>query len=115
MYPSKSVSQYVVSKVLPSAMMQMDAALKDVKTEMLKGVKGRLLDLGAGGGSWVAYYAKNEAVEHIIALEPNTNLHSTLRGVLEKEADRPLASWKTRLIPSSWAMCCVRCLTSYLC
>ena len=58
------------------------------RNELLKECRGRVLDIGSGGGAYLRYFQKASA---IVALEPNTDLHDTIRTEAEKQgiaADR---------------------------
>lgn len=77
---SDHVKGFVVSRALPSAMAGLHTTMFDVKTELLKGVRGNVLDFGAGDGAHLAYIeAHKDAVESVVALEPIAQLHSAIR------------------------------------
>jgi len=65
---NKSISQRISGAMLPSIMSLMDKAFKDVKTELLKDLHGRVLDVGCGSGDWLRYFGQ---AKHITELEPN--------------------------------------------
>jgi len=73
---NKSFSDRMVAKVLPSVMEQMDKSMKKVKMELLKDIKGDVLDFGSGDGQYLHYIALNkDKVKSIVNLEPNKKLH----------------------------------------
>jgi SAM-dependent methyltransferase len=49
----------------------LDKAFANVKKELLKGVHGRVLDVGCGGGNWLKYFG---AATSVTELEPNPYL-----------------------------------------
>jgi len=66
---------------VPRAMRRIDALLGDVRKELLKDVRGAVLDVGcADGSSYLKYYAAAGAdVTKIVFLEPNEFHHAALR------------------------------------
>jgi SAM-dependent methyltransferase len=49
----------------------MDYAFQDLKKELLKGLHGRVLDVGCGDGNWLRYFSK---ASFVTELEPNPHL-----------------------------------------
>src|SRR5579883_1605296 len=54
----KRISQPLAAIFLPRVMPMMDKAFREVKLELLKGLHGRVLDVGCGAGDWLKYFAK---------------------------------------------------------
>lgn len=81
---NKARSQRLASIFIPYLMKPMDAAFRRVKIELLKDVdKGRVLDVGCGGGGWLPYFDTKTNLSCITELEPNPNLIP----VIQKEVD----------------------------
>lgn len=53
--------------------------MTQVRQELLKSMKGRVLDVGAGGGAYLQYAFANEAVTEVVALEPNVGCHAHIK------------------------------------
>ena len=68
---NKKFSQRMASIFIPKVMRDVDKASKAIKAELLKEAKGRLLDVGCGGGDWLKYFVKTS---FITELEPNPYL-----------------------------------------
>ena len=69
-----------VSLFLPGVMKGMDLALGKVKLELLKDIKGDVLDFGAGDGMYLNYVAKcKEQVTSVVSLEPIPQLHENIK------------------------------------
>lgn len=65
---NKRRSQRFASILIPTVMPLMDKSFQSVKVELLKGLQGRVLDVGCGDGDWLKYFEK---ASHITELEPN--------------------------------------------
>lgn len=69
-----------VAKVQPAVMRALDAGLRSRKRELLKGLRGRVLDVGSGDGPYVAYASERaELIDELVLVEPNAHLHEQLR------------------------------------
>jgi len=66
---------------LPKVMKMLDKRLKKYRSELLRNMQGRILDVGAGSGEYVQYYASQAT--QMVAVEPVTRLHDT---ILEKDS-----------------------------
>jgi hypothetical protein len=64
----KRSSQRAISYLLPIVMPMMDKAFASIKKELLKGIHGRVLDVGCGDGAWLKYFSQ---AQHVTELEPN--------------------------------------------
>jgi SAM-dependent methyltransferase len=65
----------VVSKFLPLIMKSLDAKLRNQRSLLLQHVKGKVLDVGSGGGIYMNYLNR---ASHIVALEPMRALHPVI-------------------------------------
>jgi len=84
---NKRFSAYVASIVLPYAMRQMSAQFKDIRVELLKKAKGKVLDVGCADGQYLKNFAALPAVTSITALEPNSNLHAKLKETISSDTE----------------------------
>jgi len=83
MSSSKTISASVTSKLLPALLQDLDNEMGEIRTELLKDMKGKVLDFGAGDGHYLAYIAKyKDQVESVTSLEPLQALHP----LIEKRA-----------------------------
>jgi len=64
-----------------------DAGLRDMRTELLAGARGRTLELGAGTGLNLAHYT--DAVTELVLTEPDPHMARRLRTRLEDERPAP--------------------------
>lgn len=72
----KPLKDWMVGRIVPGMMLGMDKMMKDVKLELLKDMKGDVLDFGSGGGGYLQYVAKfQENINSICCMEPCVNLH----------------------------------------
>ena len=77
---STSFKNKMVSRFLPGVMKGMDLALGKVKLELLKDIKGDVLDFGAGDGMYLNYVARcKDNVSSVVSLEPIPQLHENIR------------------------------------
>ena len=56
-----------------------DAALRDLRTDLLKGLRGRVLDVGCGDAPYLEYARGNPDVELYVCVEPNPGLQGAIR------------------------------------
>mmetsp|Transcript_12824 Transcript_12824/g.16614 ORF Transcript_12824/g.16614 Transcript_12824/m.16614 type:complete len:195 (-) Transcript_12824:1118-1702(-) len=76
---SKKFSQYLVAKMQPSVMEGMHKAIRNIKAELLKDMKGAVLDFGCGNGLYLRDVSSADGVNSIVSLEPNINLHEEIQ------------------------------------
>lgn len=82
---SKRFKNKMISIFIPSAMVGMDKMMKNVKNELLRDIKGDVLDFGAGGGPYLNYINKcKDKVDSIVSLEPCKDMHPLIRKLAEK-------------------------------
>lgn len=87
---SKRVSARFAALVVPRAMALIDARFAAVRKELLKGISGRVLDVGAGGGPYIKYLAAaGSAVTELVELEPNVHMHGTIRASIAAASPLP--------------------------
>uniref|UniRef100_A0A6S8DKB0 Methyltransferase type 11 domain-containing protein n=1 Tax=Aplanochytrium stocchinoi TaxID=215587 RepID=A0A6S8DKB0_9STRA len=84
MYLSRSFQQYVVSMFQPAVMKGLHKDIREIKKELLKGMKGSVLDFGCGDGLYIRDIANAKDVTSVMSLEPNANLHENIRITAEK-------------------------------
>ena len=63
---------------LPSVMKGLDKAMRELREELLKGLRGKVLDVGCATGLYLRY-ARGKDVSEYVALEPNTHMHAALK------------------------------------
>jgi ubiquinone/menaquinone biosynthesis C-methylase UbiE len=63
-----------------------DAGLRDMRTELLRGARGRVVELGAGTGANLDLYP--DAVEELVLVEPDPHMTKRLRARLA-DSGRP--------------------------
>eukprot|EP00619_Florenciella_sp_RCC1007_P010405 CAMPEP_0205912586 /NCGR_PEP_ID=MMETSP1325-20131115/5939_1 /ASSEMBLY_ACC=CAM_ASM_000708 /TAXON_ID=236786 /ORGANISM="Florenciella sp., Strain RCC1007" /LENGTH=291 /DNA_ID=CAMNT_0053279309 /DNA_START=150 /DNA_END=1026 /DNA_ORIENTATION=- len=81
----KSFTKHVAALLVPPIMAMIDHRFEIVRQELLKGLTGRVLDVGAGGGAYFKYGKRCEnCVTEYISIEPNR----ALQGALRREVDR---------------------------
>eukprot|EP00929_Paragymnodinium_shiwhaense_P034057 TRINITY_DN18575_c0_g3_i2.p1 TRINITY_DN18575_c0_g3~~TRINITY_DN18575_c0_g3_i2.p1 ORF type:complete len:311 (+),score=57.55 TRINITY_DN18575_c0_g3_i2:63-995(+) len=87
---SKDLSQHAMKFLLPLVMSFIDWRLKPAKKELLKGLQGRVLDVGCGSGMYMQYYVKSrlekgeKGVQEVVLLEPNVYLRPLILSAAEK-------------------------------
>ena len=98
-----AVATRVVSIVIPRAMRQLDKEMKRLKAVLATYLPaGRVLDVGAGGGSWLAYL---DHVNEVVALEPNPRMKEQIVAVasqvLVKAKCTPVTGFVSDLPPNA--------------
>mmetsp|Transcript_14860 Transcript_14860/g.28806 ORF Transcript_14860/g.28806 Transcript_14860/m.28806 type:complete len:299 (-) Transcript_14860:1539-2435(-) len=89
MRSSKTISASVTSRILPPILEDLDNEVGEVRTELLKDMKGKVLDFGAGDGHYLRYVAKRkDQVESVTCLEPLKALHPSIK---QRAADLDLS------------------------
>ena len=87
---SKQLSARFAAIAVPRVMALIDARFAAVRREQLKGIKGRVLDVGAGGGGYLKYLAaRGSGVTELVELEPNVHLHSAIRRTIAEVSPLP--------------------------
>ncbi|GBG31512.1 Methyltransferase-like protein 7B [Hondaea fermentalgiana] len=82
---SKEASDAVVSRLIPAACEGMDKAMRNIKKELLKDMKGDVLDFGSGDGQYLEYVAKQgPAVTSVTSLEPLAKFHPKIEARAER-------------------------------
>lgn len=76
MFPERA--HKLSAKYIPWAMKGLDKALSEVRMELLKGLRGKVLDVGCATGLYLKY-AKGKHIDEYVALEPNVHMHDALR------------------------------------
>lgn len=77
---------------VPSVCGAADAAFRPIREELMKTMRGVVLDVGAGGGAYVKYSVmRGAAVARHVALEPNVHCHGAIRAAFAKEVGRAVA------------------------
>eukprot|EP00301_Raphidiophrys_heterophryoidea_P006494 c12617_g3_i1.p1 GENE.c12617_g3_i1~~c12617_g3_i1.p1 ORF type:complete len:332 (-),score=91.61 c12617_g3_i1:61-933(-) len=76
---SQRFSSWFGAWLIPTIMPMVDKTFKNVRKEQLKGIQGRVLDVGSGSGLYIQYAALSSHVTEYIALEPNTGMHSKIQ------------------------------------
>jgi SAM-dependent methyltransferase len=76
---SHAFSNWFGAKLIPALMPIIDKQFKNVRKELLKGIRGRVLDVGSGSGLYIQYAALSDHVTEYIAMEPNTGMHPKIR------------------------------------
>lgn len=77
----------IAGTLIPIAMKGLNKAMRNLRAELLKGLKGKVLDVGCASGLYLPY-AKDKPVSEYVALEPNTHMHGQLRTTVD-EANLP--------------------------
>mmetsp|Transcript_12973 Transcript_12973/g.25158 ORF Transcript_12973/g.25158 Transcript_12973/m.25158 type:complete len:311 (-) Transcript_12973:202-1134(-) len=79
MRSSKSFSEAITSRLLPQMMAGLDIAMGKVKKELLKDLKGDVLDFGAGDGQYLKYVAsQGDKIKSVTSLEPLQKFHTKI-------------------------------------
>jgi ubiquinone/menaquinone biosynthesis C-methylase UbiE len=66
--------------MIPVAVTFVDRIFGDIRFELLKGIKGKVLDVGCATGVYLKYYSKHaDKLTHVVMLEPNRHMHEDLR------------------------------------
>ena len=79
----KSFSARVAAVAVPVVMGWVDEALRDLRLDQLKGLRGRVLDVGCGDAPYLEY-ARGKPVELYVCLEPNPGLQGAVKARAEK-------------------------------
>ena len=88
--PTSADGSRMAAIFIPWAVGKMDAMWRAIRTELLKNIHGRVLDVGCAAGEYLKYYAKSQQrVTEVVALEPNTAMHARLRGTIAKLGQPP--------------------------
>jgi SAM-dependent methyltransferase len=75
----KTVTAPLSALFIPFVMNKLDVMLTDERTELLKSIHGKVLDVGCAHGGYLKYYVKNgSAIEKLVMLEPNTHHNASL-------------------------------------
>ena len=74
----KPLTSRVAGILIPKEMSRINNMTTALRKELLKNMKGNVLDLGAGGGAYIEYINR-DTVETYVALEPNRHLHNKIR------------------------------------
>ena len=76
---SPRLSARLAAAAVPVVMGSVDSALRDLRTDLLKGLRGRVLDVGCGDAPYLQYAQGNPGVELYVCLEPNPGLQEAIR------------------------------------
>ncbi|OLQ08484.1 hypothetical protein AK812_SmicGene8012 [Symbiodinium microadriaticum] len=82
------------AKLIPFLMKQVDHHFLPIRKELLKGIKGDVLDVGCGDGMYLPYYVEScrrvprGGVRRALMLEPNIHLHPALRANVQAAKDQ---------------------------
>mmetsp|Transcript_35741 Transcript_35741/g.54970 ORF Transcript_35741/g.54970 Transcript_35741/m.54970 type:complete len:306 (-) Transcript_35741:26-943(-) len=87
------IRDFFLSNFLPRGMQYVARTFHRQRRELLRGVSGKVLDVGSGGGAYFQYFSN---ASHVVALEPMTALHHTIRKAAQ-EANLDLDSQLTLL------------------
>eukprot|EP00298_Acanthocystis_sp_HF-20_P011091 c19225_g1_i1.p1 GENE.c19225_g1_i1~~c19225_g1_i1.p1 ORF type:complete len:287 (-),score=61.21 c19225_g1_i1:25-885(-) len=80
-YLSKKFS----SILIPRVMSMVDKQTNPLRKELLKGIHGKVLDVGCATGLYFKYYVSSgKKVSEVVALEPNTMMHEELQETISK-------------------------------
>ena len=78
-FPVAAVGQSVTARFLPSVMRRLGRRFVRERSELLRDICGRVLDVGAGSGEYLPHYlAARGPVSEVVLLEPLEALHATL-------------------------------------
>ena len=116
---TRSFRGKLLTWILPRFMERVDETLHTERKVLLQHVSGRVLDVGAGSGTYFRYYTKADAV---VAVEPAETLHPLLRQAADKylygknnNDSFPLSgTWTTWILPcinligSFWVTSCAK-------
>jgi len=81
----KTLSSCTAGTFIPAVMAGVDARFGAVRAELLlRTLRGRVLDVGSGGGAYLkyAFAATAQPVTEVVALEPNVHCHDKLARTL---------------------------------
>ena len=82
----------IVGFFLPGICTATNEALRGVGEELMKSMKGVVLDVGAGSGAFVrSSVERGGAVARYIALEPNVRCHAAIRKTFAEEVGKAVA------------------------
>ncbi len=76
---SPRLSARLAAAAVPVVMASVDTALRDLRTDLLKGLRGRVLDVGCGDAPYLEYARGNPGLELYVCLEPNPGLQEAIR------------------------------------
>jgi SAM-dependent methyltransferase len=82
----KRLSSLNAGFFIPKCMKAVDVQFGRIRVKLLKPtVRGRVLDVGAGGGAYFQYaFSSDNAVTEVVALEPNVHCHPKMQRTLEE-------------------------------
>jgi SAM-dependent methyltransferase len=87
------IKNKILSAIIPRIMRMMQRKTWNQRKLLLQHVKGRVLDVGSGGGAYFAHFLPLK-VSHVVALEPVQGCHDSVR----QEAERVgLASYQVTI------------------
>lgn len=66
----------LISFIIPRIMAQTDKEFEKEREVLLKNVKGKVLDVGSGGGAYLKYFRNSD---HVVAVEPVVEMHPYIR------------------------------------
>ena len=81
----KPFTSQLSAYMVPYIMEQVDSDLFQIRKELLKNIKGKVLDVGCADGRYLHYYASNSnQLTQVTMLEPNIKHYKQLRSRIER-------------------------------
>jgi SAM-dependent methyltransferase len=78
----KSWRMAIISRMIPMMMKRMKSKTLNQRKLLLQHLKGRVLDVGSGGGAYFSLF--KDKASHVVALEPVSKMHDTIRYEAQK-------------------------------
>lgn len=87
----------LIATYMPVVMRGLDRNMREVRAELLKGISGKVLDLGAGSGTYFKYINK-PAVTEWVGIEPMEELHVELQKSIDNAQRQRSLGFETRVV-----------------
>jgi len=75
---SNMIRNKLSASLIRKVMKGVDVQFSPIRRELFKNVRGKILDVGCGGGDYFKYYVASSRVTELVAIEPNIFLHTTI-------------------------------------
>mmetsp|Transcript_41021 Transcript_41021/g.64047 ORF Transcript_41021/g.64047 Transcript_41021/m.64047 type:complete len:317 (-) Transcript_41021:351-1301(-) len=84
----KRVYDRVAAVAVPFVMSNLDTKMARTRRELLKSIRGRVIDVGCATGCYLRYYEeRHEDIDEVVMLEPNLGMHKALRDAIDRHTN----------------------------